>query len=216
MVHETEHWLVISQLSFRVTFLVDLVFSAPNSITHSCPPLCCRRCFLMSSHCILLHLCHRPKVSLLATCSVVACPFSSPRFLLLQARTFANKVSFPMGIFALYIIFTTYATPLASLVIPRPFFVPGILLFNHRRPPFPSIPNQWQLMFRVVLQDEAHARPSCLRRLPSNLVNVPYSVSAPERDSYKPPWRPSDRGSGVRHLDDDSKCAKACERSCGR
>ena len=167
-----------------------------------------------SAFVIVLHL---PEVGLLATCSVVACPFSSPQFLLLQARTFANEVSFPMGIFALYTMFTTYAVPLASLVIPHPFFfVPAILLFTHRRPPFPSIPNKQRLTFRVVLQDEAYARPTCLRRLPSILVNVPYSVSAPECDSYKPIWRPSDHGSGVRRLDNDPKRARACERSCGR
>jgi hypothetical protein len=129
----------------------------------------------------------------------------------------ADEVSFPMGIFALYTMFTTYAVPLASLVIPHPsFFVPAILLFTRRRPPFPSIPNKQRLTFRVVPQDEAYARPTCLLRLPSTLVNVPYSVSAPECDSYKPIWRPSDRGSGVRHLDNDPKRAKAYERSCGR
>ena len=167
-----------------------------------------------STFVIVLHL---PEVSLLATCSVVACPFSSLRFLLLQARTFANEVSFPMGISALYTMFTTYAVPLASLVIPHPsFFVPAILLFTCRRPPFPSIPNKQWLTFRVVLQDEAYARPSCFRRLPSTLVNVPYSVSAPECDLYKPLWTPSDRGSGTRRLDNNPKRAWACERSYGR
>ena len=36
-------------------------------------------------------------------------------FLLLQACTFANKVSLPIRIFAFLNIFTTYAAPLASL-----------------------------------------------------------------------------------------------------
>jgi hypothetical protein len=167
-----------------------------------------------STFVIVLHL---PEVSLLATCSVVACPFSSLRFLLLHARTFTNKLNFPMGIFALYIMFTTYAAPLASLLTPRPsFFVPAILLFTRRRPPFPSIPNKRRSTFRVALQDEAYARPSCFRRLPSTLVNVPYSVSAPECDSYKPLWTPSDRGSGARRLDNNPKRAWACERSYGR
>ena len=108
-------------------------------------------------------------------------------------------------------------TPLASLLTPRPsFFVPAILLFTRCRPPFPSIPNKRRLTFRVVLQDEAYARPSCFRRLPSTLVNVPYSVSAPECDSYKPLWTPSDRGSGARRLDNNPKRAWACERSYGR
>ena len=142
---------------------------------------------------------------------------SSLRFLLLQARTFTSKVSFPMGIFALYIMFTTYAAPLASLITPRPsFFVSDILLFTRCLLPFSSIPSKRRLTFRVVLQDEAYARPSCLRRLPSTLVNVPYSVSAPECDSYKPLWTPSDRGSGVRRLDNNPKRAWACERSYGR
>ena len=53
---------------------------------------------------VLVH--HLPSVDLLATCPVTAFPFSSPRVLLLEARTFANKVNFLMSIFALYTIFT--------------------------------------------------------------------------------------------------------------
>ena len=129
---------------------------------------------------IVLHL---PKVGQLATCSIIACPFSSLWFLLLQARTFSNKVSLPMGISVLYTMFTTYAAPLASPVIPHPFlFVPAILLFTHCHPPFPSIPNRWQLTFRIMLQDKAYTRPSCLlQRLSLTLVNVLYSVSTQTR-----------------------------------
>ena len=74
-----------------------------------------------------------------------------------------QKVSFPMGIFALYTMFTTYAAPLASHVILHPFlFVPAILLFTRCCPPFPFITNRRWLTFRIVLQDKAYARPSCL------------------------------------------------------
>ena len=113
--------------------------SALLPILAACPPLCCRRCprhpddslsapiqifpaspmlprhsprsSAIVSFVIVLHL---PEVSLLATCSVVTCPFSSLRFLLLHACTFTNKLNFPMGIFALYIMFTTYAAPLVA------------------------------------------------------------------------------------------------------
>jgi hypothetical protein len=69
---------------------------------------------------IILHL---PNVGLLSHLFHRRLPLFFPWFLLLQARTFANKVSFPMGIFALYTTFTTYAV-------------------TRRRPPFPSIPNE--------------------------------------------------------------------------
>jgi len=144
--------LVISPLSLRVTFLVDLVFSAPSCTTHrdsefgtsvlppallprvlqlSCvlaAPMILRPCpsrsflhpqcrhgahhvslpcfsaiarFSAFSSTPLALVLHLSNVGLLSTCPVAAFPFPSPPFLLLQAYTFANKVSVSMSIFSL-------------------------------------------------------------------------------------------------------------------
>jgi len=93
--------------------------SVPIQIFPASPMLSQRspRSSAIASFSALVIVLHLPKVSLPATCSVVACPFSSSQSFLLRARTFANKVSLLMGIFVLYTMFTTYAAPLASLVI---------------------------------------------------------------------------------------------------
>ena len=160
---------------------------------------------------IVLHL---PKVGLLAICSIVTCPFSSLWFLLLQAHTFSNKVSFPMGIFALYTMFTIYAAPLASPVIPHPFlFVLAILLFTGCRPPLQT-GDGWRFMSCCKI------KPMLDRLAFFEDSHWPWwmfpTVSAPKHDLYNPLWRPSNCGSDVCHLDNDLKYAKACKRSCGR